>query len=471
MTTKLDRLLEYSESRRVTVCLIAGILTAGIAWVDWQLPDSSIGFLYLFPILLAASALNTWQILLMAALCGFLREAFDPLSFARGASERIAVVVAGFAMTGFFVAELNTRRRNLVDYLAERDRQIRLRQEAEQQVRILIETSPLAILTLDHAGRVALANESARELFGFEGESLPGIDVAPYLPILYRMLKTQHSAPNLRTNVECKAQRRNGEVFLAHVWLSTYHTSQGVGLAAVVWDASENLRDREGSGFDSMMATSRVLIGAISHEIRNLASAAASAHARLAAECPVQDNDQYKVMGTLIHGLEKIASSGLRAASEREAVVADLGTVLDEARIVIEPGLRDAGISLIWEVTGGLPLVQADHYSLLQVFVNLARNSVQALEGRPVREVRVSVAVESDLVTVHFRDSGPGVAQPDELFRPFQAGAQSVGLGLYISRAILRAHGGGLRYNPDGPGSCFTVELWPVETQVETRCQ
>jgi K+-sensing histidine kinase KdpD len=84
-----------------------------------------------------------------------------------------------------------------------------------------------------------------------------------------------------------------------------------------------------------------------------------------------------------------------------------------------------------------------------------------------VREVRVSAAVESDLVTVHFRDSGPGVAQPDELFRPFQEGAQSVGLGLYISRAILRAHGGGLRYNPDGPGSCFTVDLWPAETQVE----
>jgi C4-dicarboxylate-specific signal transduction histidine kinase len=118
-------------------------------------------------------------------------------------------------------------------------------------------------------------------------------------------------------------------------------------------------------------------------------------------------------------------------------------------------------------VAGALPLVQADHYSLLQVFVNLARNSTQALQGRPVKEVRVSVAVESDLVAVHFRDSGPGVAQPDELFRPFQMGAQSVGLGLYISRAILRAHGGGLRYTPDGPGSCFTVELWPVENQVE----
>ena len=467
MTTRLDRFLAYSESRRLTVCVVAGLLTAGIAWADWQLPDTSIGFLYLFPILLAAPALSSWQILLMAVFCGFLREAFDPLRFARGASERVAVVTAGYAMTGFFVTALNQRRRNLADYLAERERQIRLRQEAEQQVRILIETSPLAILTLDHLGRVALANESARELFGFEDESLPGSDVAPYLPILYRMLKNPRATSNLRTNVECKAQRRNGEVFLAHVWLSTYHTSQGAGMAAVVWDASENLRDREGSGFDSMMATSRVLVGAISHEIRNLASAAASAHARLAAECPVQGNDQYQVLGTLIQGLEKIASSGLRAASDREAVVADLGTVLDEARIIIEPGLREAVISLTWEVGEGLPLVQADHHSLLQVFVKLARNSVQALEGRPVREVRISVAVESDLVAIQFRDSGPGVAQPDDLFRPFQAGAHSVGLGLYISRAILRAHGGGLRYNPDGPGSCFTVELWPVENQVE----
>jgi PAS domain S-box-containing protein len=468
MTTRLDRFLAYSESRRLTVCGIAGVWTAGIAWLDWRTPDVSTGFLYLFPVLLAASVLNSWQIMLMALICGFLREAFDPLRFGPGATERLAVVIAGFAMTGFFVAELNLRRRNLADYVAERERQIRLRQEAEQQVRILIETSPLAILTLDHSGRVALANESARELFGFEDESLQGSDVEPYLPILYRMWKGPRSAANLHTNVECKAHRRTGEVFLAHVWLSTYHTSLGPGLAAVIWDASENLRDREGSGFDSMMATSRVLVGAISHEIRNLASAAASAYARLAVECPVRGNEQFQVLGTLIEGLEKIASSGLRAASNREAVVADLGTVLDETRIVIEPGLREAGISLAWEVGNSLPLVQADHHSLLQVFVNLARNSAQALEGRPVREVRISAAVERDLVAVHFRDSGPGVAQPDQLFRPFQAGAHSVGLGLYISRAILRAHGGGLRYNPEESGSCFTVELWPVENQVES---
>jgi C4-dicarboxylate-specific signal transduction histidine kinase len=122
---------------------------------------------------------------------------------------------------------------------------------------------------------------------------------------------------------------------------------------------------------------------------------------------------------------------------------------------------------MIWEVAENLPLVQADHHSLLQVFVNLARNSQQALEGSSVREVRISTTQESDLVLVRFRDSGPGVAKPEELFRPFQAGAHSFGLGLYISRAILRSHGGGLRYEPQDQGSCFTVELWPVENAVE----
>jgi C4-dicarboxylate-specific signal transduction histidine kinase len=281
------------------------------------------------------------------------------------------------------------------------------------------------------------------------------------------MLHSHHSGGNIRTNVECKGHRRNGDVFLANAWLSTYRTSAGAGLAAVVWDASENLRDREGAGLDSMMATSRVLIGAISHEIRNLASAANSSYSALAELPGIAQDEHYRVLGALIQGLEKIASSGLRVASDREAVVADLGTVLDETRIVIEPALREAGVTVVWEVSAGLPLVQADHHSLLQVFVNLARNSQRALENCPQRELRVSASVERDLVLVRFRDSGPGVAHPDELFRPFQPGAHSFGLGLYISRAILRSHGGGLRYEPASPGSCFAVELWPVENAVE----
>jgi len=205
----------------------------------------------------------------------------------------------------------------------------------------------------------------------------------------------------------------------------------------------------------------------MSHEIRNLASAAATAYGELPAPADAVQHEHHQALGTLIRGLEKIASTGLRVASDRENTVADLGTVLDEARIVIEPSLREADIQATWEIAAGLPLVQADHHSLLQVFVNLARNSQQALETVSHREMRISAALERDLVVVRFRDSGPGVANPEELFRPFQPGAHSVGLGLYISRAILHSHGGGLRYEPPAAGACFVVELWPVENGAE----
>ncbi len=475
---RLDKFLAYAESHRLVVCVFAGAIVCAVAWLDWTLPYTSVGFLYLLPVLLCAAALSGWQIAALAVFCGYLREAFDPLQYydqasrfylpvllnparwAPGASGRIVVVSFGFAMTGFFVSELNQRRRLLAIHLKERE-------DAEQQVRVLIETSPLAILTLDAAGCVQLANESARQLLGFENSPLQGVPVEPHLPILKRLLDSHHTGANIRTSVECKGLRRSGEVFLAHVWLSTYRGSAGPGLAAVIWDASENLRDREAAGLDSMMATSRVLIGAMSHEIRNLASAAAAAHASLGNHNHLAERDDYHALGTLIRGLEKIASSGLRVASNREAAVADLGTVLDEARIVVEPSLRDADVELKWDVAPGLPRVQADHHSLLQVFVNLARNSERALDGREPREVRISAAVENDLVVVRFRDTGPGVANPETLFRPFQPGADSLGLGLYISRAILRSHGGGLRYEPQPSGACFAVELWPVENPLE----
>ena len=76
-------------------------------------------------------------------------------------------------------------------------------------------------------------------------------------------------------------------------------------------------------------------------------------------------------------------------------------------RLVREAGQRDAGrsdrqveagIEVVWDVSPGLPLVQADHHSLLQVFVNLARNSQQALENCERRQVRIAASLESDLV-------------------------------------------------------------------------
>ena len=71
--------------------------------------------------------------------------------------------------------------------------------------------------------------------------------------------------------------------------------------------------------------------------------------------------------------------------------------------------------------------------------------------------VTVSVDARKSLVT--FEDSGAGVASPESLFQPFQPGAGGAGLGLYVSRAVVRTYGGDLRFEPTEKGARFTVEL------------
>lgn len=460
---RFERFLAYSDRNRAQMLAWAAVMVSAILVLDWKFVYRSIGFLYIIPILLISGWLSNWQIAGLAIVCALLREQFTPGHWGPDAAFRLITGGAGFALTGFIVSALHRERQLVVEHLQRREEQIRLREDAEQQIKVLIETSPLAIFTLDAAGCVRLANESAHALLGFTPPSLIGEPIDPWLPILRRLIRSAPSERGLRTVVECRGQRRSGEFFLADMWLSTWMTNAGLMIAAVVWDSSENIRNREDTGLDSMMAMSRVVIGSVSHEIRNLASAGLISHQQLALLPGVDASEQYRALGAILQGLENIAGSGLRAASKRTSGITELGTVLDETRIVIDESVREGGGSIRWSIPPDLPLVQIDHHNLLQVFLNLARNSERAMQSSPRRELHVEASREGDLVVVRFRDSGPGVARPERLFQPFQSGADAAGLGLYVSRAILRASGGDIRYEPQPAGCCFAVELWPAE--------
>jgi two-component system, LuxR family, sensor kinase FixL len=461
----LESYLSFSEPRRGWVYAIAAVLIASIAYGDWKIEEVSVGFLYVLPILMASATLRTWQIIAVAFACGVLRESFSPLHDTPGSAIRVCIGAAGFALAGYFVSQLNQQRQSVLQHLRERERQMRLRADAERQLQVVIETSPLGIVTLDGEGRVMLANSSAQHLLRLEQRPLTGQQMNNYLPILKRFLSIRSSSTELRTVVETRGQRADGEAFLAHMWLSTFVSGSGLCLAAFIWDSSENLRDREGTGLDSMIATSRVLIGAMSHEIRNLAAAAAAAYRDLARGLSHEQREDSQALGSVIDALENVGTSGLKLAARSAPAVADLGMVLDEARVLIEASFRDEGSVAQWLMPETLPLVEADHHSLLQVFLNLARNSERAMKGCAERVLRVEVSIEEDLVRIRFRDSGPGVSHPEALFKPFQPGASSTGLGLYISRAVLKSYGGDLYVDPGAQGGCFVVQLWAADRQ------
>jgi signal transduction histidine kinase len=266
--------------------------------------------------------------------------------------------------------------------------------------------------------------------------------------------------------MQCRGHRLNGEVFLADLWFSTYRTSAGSRLAAMVVDTSEDLRNREELSLNQLLAGSRILVGAVSHEIRNVCGAIAMAHANLARSGGLASNKDFEALGNLILALEKIASMELRNTANQGTSV-DLSSLLEELRIVVEPGLAEQDVALQWQVDPTLPAVWADRQSLMQVFLNLTRNSERAMRDRVRRVLTLRTKVEAGRVSVRFQDTGCGVSYPDRLFRPFQQQAQATGLGLYLSRAFMRSFRGDLRYEAEPDGSSFIVDLAQLLTPHE----
>jgi signal transduction histidine kinase len=450
----------FSPSNRRRALAAAALLVAIVAAVDWVTqPNFSLNFLYLFPIMLAGGFLSRWQIAALGVCCAVLGELFSPFPQA-DAVPRMAMMSIAFTGTGLFIAELVHKRQLAVEHLQRLTEEVRHRQDAEQQIQILIESSPAAIVTVDASGSIVLANQAAQQLLA-PGGTLAGQPIRDYLPALESVAQSRRSQ-SFRTSMQCKGQRQDGEAFLAAIWFSTYNTLSGPKLAAIIVDLSEDLRDREDLSLNHLLKNTRILMGAMSHEIRNLCGAVSAVGRNLARVEGLAGNQDFEALQTLIQGLEKIASLELQASPEDQAIAVDVDEVLDELRVLIEPSFRESGTAVEWRIAEGLPLVWADSYGLLQAFLNLARNSQKAMQASPRKELTITARAEEAAVVIRFEDTGVGVRSPQQLFRPFQQGADGTGLGLYVSRAIVRSFRGELRYEARPAGCCFAVVLAPL---------
>lgn len=460
-----DLLSVYAPANRMRMLVVASFLTAAIAAVDWWATHYiSLGFLYLFPIIIVGGFLSRPQIVGVALACAVLQELFSNLP-KNEAVVRLVFSSAGFVGTGLLISEMVRNRRIVLKHVEELEDQVKLRRDLEEQLRALVESSPAAIVTIDSEGRVVLANEAANQLLATSGTPLQGQAIDRYLPALQTVLKTQSSRA-FRTTLQCTGKRSDGEVFLAGVWFSTYNTISGPRLAAIVVDLSEDLRNREELSLDHLLKNTRILMSTVAHEIRNLSGAVLVVHKNLSRIKELEANEDFRALGGLLQSLERISALELGSTPAQNGEAVELTSVLDELRILIETTYHESEINVEWDVQESLPLVWADRYGLVQVFLNLAKNSQRAMISTETKRLRITAGEENGKVAIRFEDTGIGVAAPKSLFRPFQTGAKSSGLGLYVSRAIMRSFGGELVYEPISGGSCFAVVL-PLHVAAE----
>lgn len=229
--------LIWDRRNRTAILLASGVLILAIAAVDWWTkPYFSLGFLYLFPIMLAAGFLPRWAIVLLGLACAVLSERFSNLDPA-DAHIRQGFEALALCGCGLLTSEVLRNRR--------------LNQEAQERTRVLVETSPAAILTVNEGGLIELANQAAAELLDPRDGHLIGEPIAAFLPELHRALRPEEG-PQFRASMQCRGHRGNGESFLAEVWFSTYKDGAVPKVAAIIADVSEEQTVLTGLGPTSL---------------------------------------------------------------------------------------------------------------------------------------------------------------------------------------------------------------------------
>jgi signal transduction histidine kinase len=456
--------------------LIAGLAAiALIALADRSLANGiPLALVYLGPIVPMSTVLKRWQIGLLGVLCTCVAELSDayPWTVAQGIP-RDALYFFAYTAAGLYVSEVVSRRRAELVHVSALETEIDARREVEEQLRLVVANSSIAIVTADEGGTILNANEAAERLFAGEAEpasKLQGAPLSGLIPSLARVQIRKEGWEHLRTMMQCQGFRAGKDPFLADVWFSSYMTSGGGRLTAMIVDSSLEIRDREEANLEQVLVGSRLAIGAVSHEIRNICAAIAVVQQNLShgdgvrAAGPPED---LLALRQLVAALERIASVELSLV-KRQATKLRLESFLRDLYIIVHASLREAGVELEWQVVPDLPDVWADPQSLLQVFLNLFRNAESALAGREAPRLSVCAQALRDGVQITIADNGPGVEHPEQLFQPFlpapSAGGKS-GLGLYLSRAMMLSFHGDLRYVPCDEGAKFVVEMSAVEAE------
>jgi two-component system sensor kinase FixL len=366
------------------------------------------------------------------------------------------------------------------------------RQAAGESLDALMAAAVDAIIIIDASGVVQRFNRAAERMFGYREDEVRGRNVSMLMPEPYRSHHDGYlekyaatgEAAVIGKGREESGLRSNGEIFPMQLSVGEIHGPEGRHYVGIIRDMSdvrasqEEVRRLE----EQLLHADRLVIlgeltAGIAHEINQpLTAIAAYADAGRTMVDRRQDIPREELLAIL----ERIGQQSRRAAKVvqrlrklvREGAVVkarhDINNIIKNILLLFEYEIKKLNTELIFHPLETLQELYVDEVQIQQIFVNLIKNSLDAIAESGAGRGRIEIRLEQVGPEVHIRveDDGPGVAprHREHLFESFfTTKPKGVGLGLSICRSIAAAHGGNLRYTPrEQGGSRFTLTL-PLE--------
>lgn len=209
-----------------------------------------------------------------------------------------------------------------------------------------------------------------------------------------------------------------------------------------------------------------ILSASIAHEIRNqLTSVVSSAEMIRFTEDGESKEEYAGVVVQQIERINKTVSSMLNFAKGQKTSPEPhtLHQIVEEAIGLTRPQIMTEDVIVTTDVPESLPMIFVDRPQICQVIVNLIINATQAVSkhGR----IEIHATLEGQQVSLQISDNGSGISDDMQktIFEPFittKKESGGIGLGLYICKDIIEAHGGHiLIHSQPGQGTRFTIQL------------
>jgi two-component system sensor kinase FixL len=344
----------------------------------------------------------------------------------------------------------------------------------------IFDTSLDLILVTDKRGKLLRVSPSSQAILGHQADEMAGHLASEFLypPDLENTREEMRQARRGRQtrHFECRYVHKGGWVVALNwtgVWSEQEQRHFFIGRdMSELKQAERRMQELQSELIrSSRLYDLRHTVAALAHEVNQPLTAIAnylSGAKRMFAKGNQSAGEQAishvaeqsERVREIIFRLRELVSNKAPSDPRPERI----SSTIDEAAALARIG-SDRMLHLRMLIAEDAENVVIDKVEIQQVFLNLIRNAMDATAATASPELEVSARRVDDMIEIRLADNGPGLPEPvrARLFQPFvTTKPEGIGIGLWVCRAIIEAHGGEIHADTLGGGAVFrfTVPRW-----------
>ncbi len=347
--------------------------------------------------------------------------------------------------------------------------------QSENYYKDIFDNLNQALLIVDEHLRVEEMNDSAEEIFKISRKKARGNKTDLFLPVEIEDIALKSLKDNRIVQgdeIDCRLKGGNAITLLVNSipFQSSYQGSKSVILQIQDMSLNKIITQKNIQRQTTSMLENLIL--GLSHELRNPLSGIKGASQILLGELDSKENKKIvKIIIKEIDRLDKMLDNfnQLELFSDEIFEQINIHEILSEITFMEEKAIKSKNILFTHDFDITVPNISADTYSLKQAFINLIKNSIEAVNNKSGK-IQIITRWNTDYkltgesgIYIEVKDNGEGMPKKKlaKIFSPFFTTKKGgTGLGLFFSQQIITKHGGYIHVDSElGVGTTFTIYL------------